>query len=157
MKGKRSFRILFVDGPNLNVLGEREPSVYGSETLADIRDAVTAAARTEGAAVSFFQSNHEGEIVERLQTAKGRFDGVVLNPAAYTHTSVAVRDALIYCGLPAVEVHLTNPSRREGFRKVSMIEDVVVGRICGIGGYGYTLALLGLLRNLRREEARGRG
>lgn len=156
MKGKRAPRILFVDGPNLNVLGEREPSVYGRETLADIRDAVTRAAGREGAAVSFFQSNHEGEIVERLQAAKRRFDGIVINPAAYTHTSVAVRDALIYTGLPAFEVHLTNPSSREAFRKVSLVEDVVIGRICGIGGYGYTLALLALLHLLRREGDRGR-
>ena len=156
MKGKRAYRILFVDGPNLNVLGDREPSVYGRETLADIRKAVTAAALTEGATVAFFQSNHEGEIVERLQAAKRRFDGVVINPAAYTHTSVAVRDALLYSGLPAIEVHLTNPASREEFRKVSLVEDVVVGRICGVGGYGYTLALLALLRHLRREGARGR-
>jgi len=156
VKGKHAFRILFVDGPNLNVLGEREPSVYGRETLADIREAVTEAARREGATVAFFQSNHEGEIVERLQEAKGRFDGVVINPAAYTHTSVAVRDALIYAGLPAVEVHLSNPASREGFRKVSLVEDVVVARICGVGGYGYTLALLALLHRLRRDGARGR-
>ena len=155
MKGKRAFRILFVDGPNLNVLGQREPSVYGRETPADIRKAVTAAARTEGATVAFFQSNHEGEIVERLQAAKRRFDGVVINPAAYTHTSVAVRDALLYCSLPAIEVHLTNPASREEFRKVSLVEDVVVGRICGFGGYGYTLALLALLHHLRREGLRG--
>jgi 3-dehydroquinate dehydratase-2 len=156
VKGRRTIRILFVDGPNLNVLGEREPSVYGKETLADIRQAVTAAARAEGATVAFFQSNHEGEIVERLQAAKRNFDGVAINPAAYTHTSVAVRDALLYSGLPAVEVHLSNPAGREGFRKVSFIEDVVVGRICGFGGYGYTLALLALLRHLRREGDRGR-
>ncbi len=157
MREKRAFRILFVDGPNLNVLGDREPSVYGRETPADIRGTVTETARREGAKVVFFQSNHEGEIVERLQGAKRRFDGIVINPAAYTHTSVAVRDALIYAGLPAIEVHLTNPASREGFRKVSYVEDVVVGRICGVGGYGYTLALLALLHHLRREGARGRG
>ncbi|MBP2686292.1 MAG: 3-dehydroquinate dehydratase [Deltaproteobacteria bacterium] len=132
MRGKRAFRILFVDGPNLNVLGEREPSVYGRETLADIREAVKGAARREGATVAFF------------------------NPAAYTHTSVAVRDALIYAGLPAIEVHLTNPASREDFRRVSLVEDVVAGRICGVGGYGYTLALLALLHRLRREGSRGR-
>jgi 3-dehydroquinate dehydratase-2 len=156
VKAKGAFRILFVDGPNLNVLGDREPTVYGRETLADIREAVTSSARTEGAKVDFFQSNHEGEIIERLQAAKREFDGVVINPAAYTHTSVAIRDALLYSGLPAIEVHITNPSSREKFRKVSLIEDVVVGRVCGFGGYGYTLALLGLLRHLRREGARGR-
>lgn len=156
MKGKRPLRILFVDGPNLNVLGEREPSFYGPETLADIREAVKGTALREGATVDFFQSNHEGEIVERLQGAKRRFDGIVINPAAYTHTSVAVRDALIYAGLPAIEVHLTNPASREDFRKVSLVEDVVIGKICGVGGYGYTLALLALLHRLRRKGARGR-
>ncbi|GAB4247438.1 MAG: type II 3-dehydroquinate dehydratase [Deltaproteobacteria bacterium] len=157
MKGKRLPRILFVDGPNLNVLGKREPSLYGSDSLADIRKSVTDAARREGASVSFFQSNHEGEIVERLQRATGEFDGIVINPAAYTHTSVAIRDALLFAGLPAIEVHLTNPSRREDFRKVSFVEDVVVGRICGFGGFGYPLALSALLHHLRREGARGRG
>ena len=127
-----------------------------ADAVARLDEAVTAAALTEGATVAFFQSNHEGEIVERLQAAKRRFDGVVINPAAYTHTSVAVRDALLYSGLPAIEVHLTNPASREEFRKVSLVEDVVVGRICGVGGYGYTLALLALLRHLRREGARGR-
>jgi 3-dehydroquinate dehydratase-2 len=154
-KGPR--RILFVDGPNLNVLGEREPGLYGRQTLAAIRKAVASAARGEGAAVEFFQSNHEGEIVEALQKARDTSDGVVINPAGYTHTSVAIRDALLFCGLPAIEVHLSNPSGREGFRKVSLVEDVVVGRICGVGGYGYVLALLALLHHLRSGGGRGRG
>jgi len=157
VKRKGSPRILFVDGPNLNVLGEREPSVYGRETLADLRETVARAARREGASVEFFQSNHEGEIVEALQGARGKADGVVINPAAYTHTSVAVRDALLFCGLPAIEVHLSNPAKREEFRKVSLVEDVVVGRICGVGGYGYVLALLALLHHLRKEGDRVRG
>ena len=150
-------RILVVDGPNLNVLGEREPAVYGGQTLADIRKEVSAAARREGAQVAFFQSNHEGEIVDRLQKARGLVDGLVINPAGYTHTSVAIRDALLFSGLPAVEVHLSNPAKREEFRKVSLVEDVVVGRICGIGGYGYVLALQALLHLLRREGPRARG
>jgi 3-dehydroquinate dehydratase-2 len=147
---KSSPRILFVDGPNLNVLGEREPSVYGKDTLADIRKAVSDAARGAGAKVEFFQSNHEGEIVERLQRARGDSDGLVINPAGYTHTSVAIRDALLFCGVPAIEVHLSNPSRREEFRKISLVEDVVLGRICGVGGYGYVLALQAMLRHLGR-------
>jgi 3-dehydroquinate dehydratase-2 len=150
-------RILFVDGPNLNVLGEREPSVYGRQTLAGLRKTVSRAASREGASVEFFQSNHEGEIVEALQGARRTADGVVINPAGYTHTSVAVRDALLYCGLPAVELHLSNPSKREEFRKVSLVEDVVVGRICGFGGYGYVLALQAILHHLRQEGDRGRG
>jgi len=145
-------RILFVDGPNLNVLGKREPSVYGGQTLEGIRKAVSAAARREGAAVTFFQSNHEGEIVDRLQRAREEVDGIVINPAGYTHTSVSIRDALLYSGLPAIELHLSNPSRREEFRKVSLVEDIVVGRICGIGGYGYVLALQALLHVLRERR-----
>ncbi len=145
------FRILFLDGPNLNVLGRREPGVYGTQTLAEIRRAVTAAGRAEGASVAFFQSNHEGEIVSRLQQARDDADGIVINPGGYTHTSVAVRDALVYAGIPSVEVHLSNPSRREPFRRQSLVEDVVVGRIAGFGGFGYVLALLAVLDHLRRE------
>jgi len=152
---KTSPRVLFVDGPNLNVLGKREPSVYGGQTLEDIRKAVSEAARKEGATVEFFQSNHEGEIVERLQKARGEADGIVINPAGYTHTSVAIRDALLYSAVPAVELHLSNPSKREEFRKVSLVEDVVAGRICGIGGYGYVLALQAIL-HLLREGGRDR-
>jgi len=154
---KRNLRILFVDGPNLNVLGSREPSMYGKETLPDIRRAVTAVARREGATVTFFQSNHEGEIVERLQQARSDSDGVVINPAGYTHTSVAIRDALLFAGVPTIEVHLSNPAKREEFRKVSLVEDVVAGRICGLGGYGYTLALQALLHRLRGAKTRARG
>jgi 3-dehydroquinate dehydratase-2 len=142
-------RILFVDGPNLNVLGKREPEVYGKTTLDGIRREVARAARREGASVAFFQSNHEGEIVGRLQEARGNFDGLVINPGGYTHTSVAIRDALVYAGMPAVELHLSNPGRREPFRRTSLIEDVVVGRIAGFGGYGYVLALSALVNHLR--------
>jgi len=146
------YRILFLDGPNLNVLGEREPGIYGKKTLAEIRRRVTEAAREEGgASVEFFQSNHEGEIVTRLQEARENADGLVINPGGYTHSSVAIRDALLYAGLPAVEVHLSNLARREPFRKQSLIEDVAVGRIAGFGGFGYVLALRALLDHLRRE------
>ena len=154
---KTPLKILFVDGPNLNVLGKREPSVYGGKTLDDIRKAVSDAARREGAEVTFFQSNHEGEIVDRLQSARDAVDGIVINPAGYTHTSVSIRDALVYSGLPAIELHLSNPSKREEFRKVSLVEDVVVGRICGLGGYGYVLALMALLHVLREGGTRARG
>jgi len=142
-------RILILNGPNLNVLGRREPEIYGKMTLDDIRREVARAARREGTAVEFFQSNHEGEIVARLQEARGNFDGLVINPGGYTHTSVAIRDALIYAEVPAVELHLSNPGKREPFRRTSLIEDVVVGRIAGFGGYGYVLALSGLLNHLR--------
>jgi len=153
---ERSPRILFIDGPNLNVLGKREPSVYGRQSLADIRQDVSAAARKEGATTTFFQSNHEGEIVERIQKAREEADGIVINPAGYTHTSVAIRDALLFSGLPAIELHLSNPAKREDFRKVSLVEDVVTGRICGIGGYGYVLALQALLHLLREGRGRAR-
>ncbi len=152
MKRNARHRILFVDGPNLNVLGTREPGIYGRTTLADIRREVKRAAAREGADVSFFQSNHEGEIVGALQDARGRVDGIVINPAAYTHTSIAIRDALIYSGVPAVEVHLSNPASREPFRRESTVEDVVVGRIAGFGGHGYLLALSGLLNRLREKR-----
>lgn len=152
--GRRLLRILFVNGPNLNVLGPREPERYGKRTLEEIRGMVSRAAGNEGAAVEFFQSNHEGEIVECLQNAAGRADGIVLNPAGLTHTSVAIRDALIYSGLPAVEVHLSNPASREPFRRVSLIEDTVVGRVAGFGGYGYLLSLYGILEYLRETRSR---
>ena len=154
-------RVLFVDGPNLNVLGRREPEIYGRETLDDIRRDVTAAARKAGASVAFFQSNDEGGIVGALQDARGKFEGLVINPGGYTHTSVAIRDALLYAGVPAVEVHLTNPAAREPFRRTSLVEDVVVGRIAGFGGYGYVLALSAIIDHLRgrgaRRAPRGRG
>lgn len=146
-----AFRILFIDGPNLNVLGKREPGVYGRKTLADVRRDVTEAARNEGASVAFFQSNHEGEIVTRLQEARDHADGLVINPGGYTHSSVAIRDALLFAGIPSVEVHLSNLARREPFRKQSLIEDVVVGRISGFGGFGYVLGLYAILDHLRRE------
>ena len=149
MKRQARPRILILNGPNLNVLGRREPEVYGKMTLDDIRREVSRAARREGTAVEFFQSNHEGEIVARLQEARGNFDGLVINPGGYTHTSVAIRDALIYAEVPAVELHLSNPGKREPFRRTSLIEDVVVGRIAGFGGYGYVLALSALLNHLR--------
>ncbi len=149
------YRILFLDGPNLNVLGKREPEVYGRKTLAEIRRDVTEVARKEGASVSFFQSNHEGEIVTRLQNARESADGLVINPGGYTHSSVAIRDALIYAGLPAVEVHLSNVARRESFRKQSLVEDVAIGRIAGFGGFGYVLALHAILDHLRRKGGIG--
>ena len=142
-------RILFIDGPNLNVLGKREPEVYGSMTLEEIHREVAGVARREGVSVEFFQSNHEGEIVARLQDARGSYDGLVINPGGYTHTSVAIRDALVYAGLPSVELHLSNPGKREPFRRTSLIEDVVSGRIAGFGGHGYVLALSALLHHLR--------
>ena len=153
-RGRPSPRILFVNGPNLNVLGTREPERYGTHTLEEIRTLVAGAAEREGAAVEFFQSNHEGEIIEVLQGAAGRVEGIVINPAGLTHTSVAIRDALIFSGLPAVEVHLSNPASREPFRRNSLIADTVVGRIAGFGAYGYILSLYGILEHLRGKPSR---
>jgi 3-dehydroquinate dehydratase-2 len=121
-------------------------------TLEEIRREVERAARREGGRVEFYQSNHEGEIVSRLQEARGSVDGLVINPGGYTHTSVAIRDALIYAGVPAVELHLSNPARREPFRRTSIVEDVVVGRIAGFGGHGYVLALSAILNLLREAD-----
>ncbi len=154
-------RILVVNGPNLNVLGRREPGIYGRETLDGIRRAVASAARRAGASVVFFQSNHEGEIVGALQEARGKYEGLLINPGGYTHTSVAIRDALLYASIPAVEVHLSNPAAREPFRRTSLVEDAVVGRIAGFGGFGYVLALSAVLNHIKAGDARralpGRG
>jgi 3-dehydroquinate dehydratase-2 len=152
LKSPAPFRILYIDGPNLNVLGKREPGVYGNKTLDDVRAMVSDAAEREGAEVRFYQSNVEGDIVTRLQQARDEVDGLVINPGAYTHTSIAIRDALLYSGLPAIEVHLSNPHAREPFRHVSTIADVAAGRIAGLGAFGYVLALEAILHRLRGED-----
>ncbi len=141
-------RVLFINGPNLNLLGERETSIYGQATLDQINDRIRDRAREAGVEVVFFQSNHEGEIVERIQEARGQFEALVINPAAFTHTSVAIRDALLAVGIPAVEVHLSNPAKREEFRQRSLISDVVVGTISGFGEHSYYLALQGVVEFL---------
>ena len=139
-------RILVLHGPNLNLLGSREPGVYGRTTLAEVDARLEAAARVAGAELETFQSNDEGALVTRIQEAAAAgVDGLLLNPAAYTHTSVALRDALLAVGLPAVEVHLTNTAAREEFRHRSLISDVVVGTVAGFGPRSYDLGLSGLL------------
>lgn len=135
-------QILVIHGPNLNLLGSREPGVYGSRTLAQIDADLTKMAADAGARLEYFQSNHEGALVDRIQAA-GR-DGtafVIINPAAYTHTSVAMRDALAAVGLPFVEVHLSNIHKREAFRHHSFFSELAEGVICGLGPQGYLLAL----------------
>ncbi len=141
-------KILLVNGPNLKLLGTREPGIYGSETLASIVSRVEALAQARGAQVSAFQSDVEGELVAAIGAARGAYDGIIINPAAYTHTSVALRDALSACGLPAVEVHLSNTHKRESFRHESLTAPVCVGQIMGFGGYGYVLAFEALMRQL---------
>jgi len=147
-------RILILHGPNLNLLGSREPEQYGHETLSAIDARLHALAAEQDAAVECFQSNAEHALVERIQQARtAGFDGIVINPAAFTHTSVAIRDALAAVGLPFVEVHLSNPDAREPFRHTSLVADLAAGRVAGFGGDSYLLALSGLITVLRRAAS----
>lgn len=134
-------RVLVVHGPNLNLIGTREPEIYGAEKLADIEARISALAASLGLDVEFFQSNSEGSLVDRIQEARGSVDALIINAAAYTHTSVAIRDALIASEVPAVEVHLSNIHKREEFRHRSLIADVAVGQILGFGAESYLLGL----------------
>lgn len=143
-------RILVINGPNLDLLGTREPSVYGAVTLEEINRAIARHCESAGLAVDFFQSNHEGEIVEAIHAARGKYAGVVINPAAYTHTSVAIRDAIAAVGIPFVEVHLSNIHGREEFRRHSFTAPVCVGQISGFGADSYILGIEGLRRVLEK-------
>lgn len=143
-----------MNGPNLNLLGTREPGIYGIETLASIHERVAARGRELGVEVEMFQSNEEGALVTRIGASRGVYDGLIINPAAYTHTSIALRDALHACGLPAVEVHLSNVHARESFRWTSMTAGVCVGQICGFAGHGYVLGLEALVEYLRVRRAK---
>ena len=135
-------RVLVIHGPNLNLLGTREPAIYGAETLAEINRRLSAASRAQGAELFSYQSNLEGELINRVQGAKSeRVDFIILNPAGYTHTSVALRDALAGVAIPFIEVHLSNVQAREAFRHRSYFSDLAVGTICGLGSRGYDFAL----------------
>lgn len=138
--------MLILNGPNLNMLGTRQPEVYGRETLADIKDQCVAHAAFVGLSVDFRQSNHEGELVTWIQDARLTHKGIIINAAAYTHTSVAILDALLAVGLPTVEVHLSNIHQRDAFRHHSYVSKAAKGMICGFGSHGYILALDALAR-----------
>ena len=135
-------KILVIHGPNLDLLGKREPGIYGKTTLKEINASLTALAKKTKTSVTLVQSNHEGEIVDIIGGARNKFDALIINPAAYTHTSVAIRDAIAASGIKTIEVHLSNIYAREEFRQTSLVAPVCVGSISGFGSQSYTLAFL---------------
>ena len=145
--------ILILNGPNLNLLGTREPEIYGRTTLEDIKAASAARATAAGLTVDFRQTNDEGELVSSIQSGRGTAAGIIINAAAYTHTSVAILDALLACGLPVIEVHLSNIFKREEFRHHSFISRAATGVICGFGAQGYELAIDAMATLLKAKAA----
>ena len=143
-------KILFLNGPNLNLLGTREPEKYGNQTLSDVENFVKEEASKLNVEVDFYQSNIEGELVDKIQEAKGNYDGIVMNPAAYTHTSVAIRDALLAVQIPTIEVHISNIHTREEFRKTSLTAPACVGQLTGFGINSYKLGLIALVDYLNK-------
>jgi 3-dehydroquinate dehydratase-2 len=141
-------KIAFINGPNLNLLGTREPELYGTATLSDIEFGLLKVAKELGVELSFSQHNGEGEMIDAVQALRGRVDGAVVNAAAYTHTSLAIRDALVGVRVPFVELHITNIYSREPERRHSNLADAALAVICGFGTYGYELALRGLVKRL---------
>ena len=146
-------RVLLLNGPNLNLLGLREPGLYGAQTLAAIEADLTRQAAGLGVSLDCFQSNHEGALVDRIHAARGEVDGILINAGAYTHTSIALRDALLGVAIPFVELHLSNVHAREPFRHHSHLADKALGVICGFGASSYGLALQGLVERLRADAA----
>lgn len=145
-------RVLLLNGPNLNLLGTREPSVYGTDTLEAIEQRAAVVARETGHELVSFQSNAEHELIERIHRAKAdAVDFVIINPGAFTHTSIALRDALLGTALPFIEVHLSNTQAREAFRRHSYFSDIAVGVICGLGAYGYEVAIRAAAQRLARS------
>lgn len=134
-------KFLVINGPNLNMLGLREPEIYGSETYADLVETIIEASKERKVDVDFFQSNHEGELVDEIQAAFGKYDGIIINPAAYTHTSVALLDAVKAVGIPTVEVHISDVTKREDFRQISYIRMACIDTIMGKGFLGYVEAM----------------
>ena len=148
-------RIAVINGPNLNLLGVREPSVYGTETLDDVERRLQAVARELGASIEFAQRNGEGELIEYIHGLRGRVDGAVVNAGAYSHSSLAIRDALTGVAMPFVEVHITNVYAREPERRHSMLAQAALGVVCGLGTYSYELALRGLAAKLSSRASTG--
>ncbi len=148
-KSKSQVSILEIHGPNLNLLGEREPDIYGKISLQKINQSIHQEAKKLSVNVVCVQSNHEGELVDLIGAAKKNYRGILINPAAYTHTSVALRDALAACGIPATEVHLSNIYGREEFRRQSLTAPVCVGQVSGFGPESYLLGLRGLVNSLK--------
>ena len=146
--------VLVLNGPNLNMLGVRQPDVYGRESLDDVKAACTAKAKALGLGIDFRQSNIEGELVTWLQQARGRHAGIVINPAGYGHTSIALLDALLVTELPVIEVHLSNIHRREPFRHHTYTSQAATGVICGLGSQGYLLALEAMANLIKTKKAR---
>jgi len=142
-------KFLVLHGPNLNQLGRREPGVYGTLTMAEINQSIEQLAVELGCAVTFFQSNAEGDLIDSIHAVVDEYDGILINPAAYTHTSIAIRDALASVGLPFVEVHLSNVYRREEFRHTSLTAPLAIGQICGFGCESYLLGLRALFSHLK--------
>ncbi|MFC1880801.1 type II 3-dehydroquinate dehydratase [Thermodesulfobacteriota bacterium] len=142
-------RVLVIHGPNLNMLGQREPDIYGHQSLEEINDQLLKLGAKLNLVLETFQSNHEGEIVSRIQQAMDTCEGILINPAAYTHTSIAIRDALSLLDIPVVEIHLSNIYKREPFRHKSLIADIAAARISGFGAHVYLLALEGLTTLLK--------
>lgn len=146
-----TYRILVMNGPNLNLTGMREPTIYGSTTLEDINRTLADAAATLGIEADFFQSNHEGFLIDRLHEARGLYDGIILNAGALTHYSYALRDAIAAVGIPTVEVHMSNIDARESFRHTSVIGAVCIGSIAGFGSFSYHLALAALIERFKNN------
>ena len=142
--------VLIINGPNLNLVGKREPTIYGFQTLEDIQEELLTLAIQLGVKLKFFQSNSEGEMIDYIQNSASSIDGILINAGAYTHTSIALRDALLGVAIPYVEVHLSNTFAREEFRHKSFLSDKALGLVCGFGANSYQLALQGIVSHLRR-------
>ncbi|MCP4104514.1 MAG: type II 3-dehydroquinate dehydratase [Desulfobacteraceae bacterium] len=145
-------KILVIHGPNLNMLGKREPDIYGAATLDEINADLKKLGEKLGIAVETFQSNHEGAMVEKIQEAAGLCKGIIINPAAYTHTSIAIRDALLLTDIPVIEIHLSNIYKREPFRHKSLVADIATAQISGFGARGYSMALKALAEMIQSQK-----